>query len=177
MRAAFPQTQGYIDDKAENEMALIMETITAVRNIRGEMNIPPATKLHVTLQATEAATLKTVETHQDMVVHLARLDRLQVESQGDRSPTAATAIVADATLLVELKGVVDFSQEVQRLEKEMGKLNKELTGINKKLNNDSFLSKAPAEVVTEVKEKQQVLSEKQEKLAATLERIRAFAEK
>jgi len=131
----------------------------------------------VTVQAPEDATRKTLENHQDIVMHLARLESLAIEASGKRSPTAATAIVADATVLLELKGVVDFSQEVQRLEKEMGKLNKELTGINKKLNNDSFLGKAPPEVVEDVRGKQTVLSEKQEKLAATLERVKAFVDK
>ncbi len=182
MQADFARTRCHIEegaalDQAEARMELIMETITAVRTIRGEMNIAPAMKLNVTVQAPEESTRQTLSTYQDIVLNLARLESLAIETTGERSPTAATAIVADATILVELKGVVDFSQEVQRLEKEMGKLNKELTGINKKLNNESFLSKAPPEVVADVRGKQTVLSEKQEKIAATLERVRAFVDK
>jgi valyl-tRNA synthetase len=82
--------------------------------------------------------------------------------------------VDDAVLLVELKGVVDFAQEAQRLEKEIGKLTKDLSGFEKKLSNPGFLNKAPAEVVAEVREKQALMSEKREKLAATLEKVKSF---
>jgi valyl-tRNA synthetase len=71
--------------------------------------------------------------------------------------------------------VVDFAQEIQRLEKEIGKLVKELTGIEKKLSNPGFLSKAPEPVVAEVREKEGLLSEKKKKLTATLEKIKALA--
>jgi valyl-tRNA synthetase len=182
MRAAFPQPIAHIAaaaelDAAEKQMNLIMQTVTAIRTIRGEMNIAPAAKLHVTVQTSEKSLRGVIEAHRDLVVNLARLEDIRIQEPGEKSPTAATAIVADAVLQVELKGVIDFDQEVQRLEKELGKLNKDLSTINKKLNNDSFLSKAPEEVVAEVRDKHTNLSEKQTKLAVTLERIRAFAEK
>ena len=49
---------------------------------------------------------------------------------------------------------------------------KELIGINKKLGNESFLKKAPADIVDKVKEKHASLSKKQEKLTANLDRIK-----
>ncbi|MBI5064322.1 MAG: class I tRNA ligase family protein, partial [Desulfatitalea sp.] len=177
MRAAFPQPQSTAGENAtqdEVRMNLIMETITAIRTIRGEMNIPPAAKLYVTAQAPQEEVRQTLTTHQDLVVNLARPEHLGIEVQGQRSPTAATAILGDTVLLVAPKGVIDFAQERQRLEKEIGKLNKDLSAINNKLNNDSFLGKAPPEVVAEVREKQTLLSDKQHKLTATLERIRAL---
>jgi valyl-tRNA synthetase len=73
-----------------------------------------------------------------------------------------------------LKGVIDFAQEEQRLQKEIGKLEKELIGIGKKLNNEGFLSKAPADVVENVRARQTDLLEKQEKLQKTLARVKSF---
>ncbi|KJS30044.1 MAG: valyl-tRNA synthetase [Desulfatitalea sp. BRH_c12] len=178
MRATFPEPQNTLDApafaEAESEMTLVMEIVTAIRTIRGEMNISPAAKLSVTIQAPDAAVRAAIDAHQAIIVNLARLDGLKTDEHGERSPTAATAIVAGMSLQVELKGVIDFAQEVQRLEKELGKLNKDLNAINNKLHNDSFLAKAPPEVVAEVRGKQAVLSEKQGKLNVTVERIRAF---
>ncbi len=181
MRAAWPQAGSRVVDEAvlaqaEERMALIMEIITAIRTVRGEMNIAPSAKLRVTVQTPQARTREVITAHRDIIANLARLDDLTAEPQGKRSPTAATAVVGEAVVLIELKGIIDFAQEMQRLEKEMDKLNKDLTAVNKKLSNDSFLGKAPAAVVAEVREKQAGLSEKQEKLAATLERVRAFAQ-
>ena len=177
MQAAFPAAADAGDDtptEAETQMALVMALVTAIRNVRGEMNISPAAQLHVTVQSADGAVRAVVAQHRAIVINLARLADVTVGEPGERSATAATAIVGDCELLVELKGVIDFAQEAQRLEKELGKLNKDLSAINKKLNNDSFLEKAPPAVVAEVKEKQAVLSEKQDKLNATLARVTAF---
>ncbi len=180
MTAAYPQPRSIAGDsgrlaEAEAQMGRVMQMITAIRTIRGEMNISPAARLQVVVDATADSTRRAVEDNQALIRDLARLESIRVLESGDRrSASAATAVVEDGTILVELKGVIDFAQEAQRLEKEIGKLEKELTGINKKLNNESFLSKAPAEVVADVREKQAALDEKRNKIESTLKRVRSF---
>jgi valyl-tRNA synthetase len=179
MQAAWPRTQEYVSkperlDAAEAEMGFVMEIITGIRNIRGEMNIAPSAKLQAAVASDREEKRRIAGDHQDLIVNLARLESLTIQEDESHSSTAATAIVDDAVLLVELKGVVDFAQEAQRLEKEIGKLIKDLSGFEKKLNNPGFLSKAPAEVVADVREKQALMSEKREKLAATLEKVKSF---
>jgi valyl-tRNA synthetase len=179
MQAAYPQPRQYVADQerlsqAEKEMAFVVALITGIRNIRGEMNIAPGAKLEAVVASAQSEIRHTVTAHQDLIINLARLNILQIQNDDHRSATAATAIVGDATLLVELKGVVDFAQEAQRLEKEIGKLTKELAGVEKKLGNQGFLSKAPAEVVAEVREKQALMSEKRDKLSVTLQKVKAF---
>ena len=78
----------------------------------------------------------------------------------------------DATIFVHLEGIIDFAQEINRLNKEINKLSNELNIVSKKLNNDDFLSKAPEDVVDKVKEKHETLMEKQEKLQMNLDKIR-----
>ncbi len=179
MKAVWPQPAAYVADirqlgQARTEMDLVMALITGIRNIRGEMNIAPSTKLDVAVASARNSVRQTVEMHHGLISNLARLNTLQVQDSDDRSATAATAIIDDATLLVELKGVVDFGQEAQRLEKEIGKLTKELAGVDKKLSNQGFLSKAPTQVVEEVREKQTALSEKRQKLEATFQKVKSF---
>ncbi len=179
MKASYPKPEGYVAnpdllDRAKKEMSLAMKFITGIRNIRGEMNIAPSAKLDAAVVSDQSEVRQTVEAHCGLIVHLARLNSLQVVEDENHSATAATAIVTGATILVELKGVVDFAQEAQRLEKEIGKLSKELSGIDKKLSNQGFLSKAPQQVVTEVREKQSLLSEKREKLSDTLNKVNSF---
>ena len=72
-----------------------------------------------------------------------------------------------------LEGIIDFDKEIQRLEKEINKLHSELTAVDKKLANEGFLSKAPADVIDKVKEKQSALLEKHQKLQINLDRIKA----
>ena len=177
MQASYPDQRQYmggdpLDPDAEQQMGLLIQIITAVRNVRGEMNIPPSTTLSVTVQAPSAATRTVIEAHATIITNLARTNSFVVRKAGERPPTAATAIVEDVTLFISLKGVVDFTKEAQRLEKEMAKLSRELTALTGKLGNQGFLRKAPEAVVLGVREKHVAALEKERKLQATLKRIR-----
>ena len=163
------------DPAAEADMETVMAVITGVRNVRGEMNIQPSLSLPVKVQAEDAAVRGLLEEQRGVIVDLARLSSFEVEAPGERPRAAATAVTANATVFVSLEGIIDFSVEAGRLEKERGKVEKELSGVSKKLNNEDFLAKAPDDVVAKVRERHEALSEKYEKLTANLERIRELA--
>jgi valyl-tRNA synthetase len=141
--------------------------------VRGEMNIAPSLALRVLVQSGDELTRQTIAAHRDLVNNLARLSSLKVENTGPRPKSSATAVVNNATVFVDLEGIIDFDKETQRLEKEINKLSTELTAVGKKLANEGFLNKAPADVISKVKEKQSDLLEKQEKLQTNLDRIQA----
>jgi valyl-tRNA synthetase len=162
------------DKNAETQMALIMDIITGIRNVRGEMNISPSELLNAKIQAKDTETKATVLSHQDIINDLARLDSLSVLESETRPKTAAAAIVDGAVIYVALEGIIDFEKETQRLEKEINKLSKELISASKKLYNEDFLNKAPQDVVDKVKEKHDLLIEKQQKLKSNLEKIHAL---
>jgi valyl-tRNA synthetase len=163
------------DATAENAMQLIMDVITGIRNIRGEMNIAPAMKLDVTVQTDDAHISGQLQAHQNLVTNLARLEHLTVASVGKKPRAAATSVIEGATLFVSLEGIIDFNQEAARLQKEIGKVDAELATLNKKLGNEDFLRKAPAAVVEKVKNQQAAFSEKRETLEMHLSRIEALA--
>jgi len=160
------------DKEAESIMALISGIISGIRNIRGEMNISPSLSLVVSVHTQEESTRKTIDQYKDMIINLARLESLSVENTVRRPKSAATSVVDDATIFVHLEGIIDFAQEINRLNKEINKLSNELNIVSKKLNNEDFLSKAPEDVVDKVKEKHETLMEKQEKLQMNLDKIR-----
>ena len=153
-------------------MGLISGIISGIRNIRGEMNISPSLALAVSVHSQKEATRGTIEQHKDMIINLARLNSLSVENTGQRPKSAATAVVDNATIFVHLEGIIDFTQEINRLDKEINKLANELSIVSKKLSNEDFLSKAPKNVVEKVKEKQETLMEKQQKLQTNLDKIK-----
>ena len=162
----------YRDMEAESTMELISGIISGIRNIRGEMNISPSLSLAVTVHSQEESTRGTIELYKDMIINLARLKSLSVENTGQRPKSAATSVVDNATIFVNLEGIIDFGQEINRLDKEINKLANELSIVSKKLRNEDFLSKAPKDVVEKVKEKQEALMEKQQKLQVNLDKIR-----
>ncbi len=165
---------GYSDTDTEQQMAFIFSVITAIRNIRGEMNLPPSLKLSALLQTDQTPLVDIVHQHGDIISNLARLDNLTVEPVGERPRSAATAVVEGAVVYVPLQGIIDLQKEIQRLEKEIGKLDTELTGVSKKLTNEDFLSKAPADIIEKVRDKHAGLSEKHQQIHTNLERIKGF---
>jgi valyl-tRNA synthetase len=157
-------------------MQTVMDVITGIRNVRGEMNISPSTALNVAVNAESSAVATVVETNRGLIENLARLNGLTVDTTMERPKAAATVLVGGATVYVMLEGIIDFSQEQTRLQKEIDKLTKDLSGMNKKLGNEDFLKKAPTDVVAGVRDKHAATLEKQHALEATLERITAMME-
>jgi valyl-tRNA synthetase len=159
------------DAAAEKAMQTVIDVITGVRNIRGEMNVAPSLALKATLRSREAHIPDVAEANRDMIMDLAKLEALHIEASGEKPKASATAIIDGATIFASLEGIIDTGKESARLQKEIDKLEKELTGVSKKLGNEGFLKKAPEEIVAKVKEKHEQLSQKREKLKANLDKI------
>jgi len=177
MKAVFPaDSQSHpdirIENAAESEMNLVIEIISAVRNIRGEMNISPSVELKATVQTRDSKIKTIIERHREIIINLARLNAFGINEGSARPKSSATAVVGGVTLFVPLEGILDFSEEARRLAKEMNKLEKELAALSKKLENENFLTKAPRDVVEQVRAKHSGLQEKQQKLASHLKKLK-----
>jgi valyl-tRNA synthetase len=178
MKAAHPAdaAETFQYPESEAEMALVMEVITGIRNVRGEMNIAPSLSLQVQAQSEDEPTRQIITSHQDLIINLAKLDSLTVEKLGQRPKSSATAVVSRASIFVSLEGIIDFAKETNRLEKEIKKLAAELGTVAKKLGNEGFLNKAPADVIEKVRQKQSALLEKQQKIQTNLDKIKKVEE-
>ncbi len=173
MQAAWPeQIQPGHDPAAEAQMETVMAAITGIRNVRGEMNIAPSANLTVVVRPETPEVGVVMADNHALIASLARLNGMTVANDAGRPKAAATVLIDGATLFVRLEGIVDFTNEQSRLEKEIGKLTKELSGLNKKLGNEDFLTKAPVEVVEGVREKHAAMLDRQHALETTLGRIK-----
>ncbi len=170
MEAGFP-TAGEADAGIEADMSFVFGLISGIRNIRGEMNIPPSMQLRVMMQTQDEQETALIGENHSMIENLSRLESLEVSLPGVNNASSATAVVGSTTVHVFLEGVIDFDKEEQRLQKDIEKVTKELLSISKRLNNESFLEKAPEEVVRKVNEQQAELKTKNDKLRNNLERI------
>ncbi len=175
MVAPFPVPQPELmDTAAEEEMALVMGVITAVRNLRGEMNIPPSLKAPVQFYSSSAEALAILASHAKSLEILAKLDSLAFNPAGARPQAAAKAVVAAVEIYLPLAGLIDFAEEDRRLSKELDKITKELSTAQRKLANEDFMAKAPAAVVAKEKERVHNLTEKLAKLKSHKEKIKAL---
>ena len=159
----------------EADMSYLFDVISGVRNIRSTMNIAPSMFLNVEMHSADVHERDLLETNRSMVENLARLEGLEITVPADAPASSATAVINSTTVFVRLKGVIDFEKEATRLEKEITKVTKELVGVSRRLNNESFLEKAPEDIIDKVKTQQREMEEKNDKLKENLERIKRIS--
>jgi valyl-tRNA synthetase len=155
------------NEEAVRDMELVQGAIVAVRNIRAELGVAPGVHLHVLVRA-GGEEQRVLVAHETEIAALARVKALTVAPDVEPPRGCASAVVRGCELFVPLAGVVDFEAELARLDKELGKLSKELEFVTKKLGNESFVSKAPEDVVAKEKAKAAEFAEKK----AALEQLR-----
>jgi valyl-tRNA synthetase len=163
-----------IDPAAEADMQLLMETISAVRNIRGEMGLNPGQAVPVVLIAQDEQAREMLEGHKDRITVLAKATDISFAPADQPPAQAASQALARVTVFVPLEGLIDFAAEQERLTKQIAKIEKELAPTRGKLKNQGFLSKAPEEVVAKEREK---LAEGQDRilrLQHNLDKISSF---
>ncbi|MFO7570298.1 MAG: valine--tRNA ligase [Smithellaceae bacterium] len=166
MVSRFPEVrEAWNDQASEKDMEALMEIITSIRNIRGEMRIPPSHKLDVLISAADKAEKALIESGSGYIHNLSNLASLTVEVNLVEPKGVATGVVGATRIFVPLAGIVDIAGEKTRLEKELAKVSKDLEHSSRKLANSDFRAKAAPEIITKEEDK---LKESQEKFA-TLE--------
>ena len=171
LMAATDGVEDFADDEAEAEIGWVIDLITAVRSLRAEMNITPATLTPLLLVgATEQAQAR-ASRWTDIIKRLARLADL---SFVDAAPEGAVQLlVRGEVAALPLKGVVDFAAERARLDKELAKAEGDIKRVDAKLGNEKFVANAPEEIVEEEKEKRAAAVDRKTKVLEAIERLKS----
>jgi valyl-tRNA synthetase len=163
-----------IDEDAEAKMSLIIEVVNSVRNIRWEMNVSPSQMVEVVLLSHNSKSLEILAQYKMYIENLARANRITITQRGERPRAAATAVAQDVEIFLPLEGIIDFTEEEKRLQKEIAKIDEELVFLTKKLANENFLSRAPEAIIEKERLKTRELREKRDTLEEGLNRIKKF---
>ncbi|MEJ6551180.1 valine--tRNA ligase [Psychrobacter pacificensis] len=173
--AAYPQADNaQISEQVEADMAWLQELIASIRNIRGEMKLGNAVRLPVLLQNIadeEEARLSRIK---NQFKALAKVESLEIVKEDDEVPLSSSSMVGQLRVLVPMKGLIDPTAELARLDKAHEKLQKQADGISRKLSNEGFVSKAPAEVVDAEKAKLAELEGQLKTMAGQMEQLKAL---
>ncbi len=136
-----------LDERAEADIAWVQGVVTALRNVRGEMNIPPSKQLPVFFHNGNTEDKRRFEENTAFLKVLARLESITWLTPTDSAPPSATQLVGDMEILVPMAGLIDKKAELARLAKEVERLRGEVARLDGKLKNPAFVDKAPADVV------------------------------
>ncbi len=175
IRATWPVLEEkLIDREAREEMNLVMGVIRSIRNLRSEVGLSPGKKSPIVLRTPEKD-LSLFTAEKIFIEKLAWAEPVTIlKNTEEKPPRSLTALVDEVEIYLPLEGVVDLGQEISRLEKELREVKKERQKTEAKLSNQSFLQRAPAEVVQKEKTKNEEYSLKQSKLQSRLDELKSL---
>jgi valyl-tRNA synthetase len=160
----------FTDTSAEAEIGWVVDLVTAVRSLRAEMNIAPATLTPLVLVGASGETKERAPRWSDVIRRMARLSDI---SFAERAPEgAAQLLVRGEVAALPLKGVIDLAAEKARLDKELAKAEADIKRVDAKLGNEKFVANAPDEIVEEEKEKREAAEARKAKILEALERLK-----
>jgi valyl-tRNA synthetase len=163
----------FSDPAAEAEIGWVVDLVTAIRSVRAEMNITPATLTPLVLAGASAETKNRAQRWSDVVKRMARLADI---SFADAAPEGAVQLlVRGEVAALPLKGVIDLAAEKARLDKELTKAEADIKRVDAKLGNEKFVANAPEDIVEEEKEKREAAVARKAKILEALERLKNAA--
>lgn len=171
MLRPYPQAQmEKVDAAAIAWMGQLKALTDACRNLRGEMQISPAQRVPLVLEASDEAEKEVLLGMTAYLQGLAKLTEVSVVSALPSSP-APVSVVGKARLMLVVE--IDVAAERERLLKEVGRIEAEIAKAQGKLSNESFVARAPAAVVAQEKERVANFSATLEKLQQQLAKLAA----
>ncbi len=168
--AAYPVSQpDRIDTAADAHVVKLKTLVDACRNLRGEMNVSPATRMPLYVLG-DTAFMQSVAPVLQSLAKLSEVKVFDTEAEWVAAAQAApVAVVAEARLCLFIE--VDAAAEKVRLTKEAARLEGEITKANAKLGNEAFVAKAPPAVLDETKKRVADFGATLDKIRQQLQRL------
>jgi valyl-tRNA synthetase len=138
------------NEKAAFEVDLVKEVITAIRNIRGENRIKPGEKIAVRLAPSDAEVQKILGSNKLAIENIGRINKLEIGEEGSLLKCAVAPVIvrnSNVKVIIPLEGLVDFDEEIKRIQKTIEKLQKDQISLSGRLNNENFIKNAAEDVV------------------------------
>jgi len=160
-----------IDEKIEEKFEILKEFVINVRNVRGDFNIKP----NIILTCYVNGEQELIDLINEEAKWITNLCGIEPPKQGTLTGECAFFALKGIDVYIQLKGVVDFDIERERLSKELNKVEIELKRVSEQLKNKLFLEKAPEDVLNNMREKEKYFKEKVLKLKRLLKNIESNA--
>ena len=170
MRTNWPEFKSeLVFDKEEKEMEIIMAAIKAIRNTRASMNVPPSKKAELFVK-TELTDI--FQNGTTFFIKLASAsDVVMIKNESELPENTVNIVSEGAVMYIPLGELIDVEKERERLLKEKGRLEAEVKRVEGKLSNQGFVSKAPAKLIEEEKEKGEKYRQMLEKVIESLNNL------
>ncbi|MBM3518711.1 MAG: valine--tRNA ligase, partial [Alphaproteobacteria bacterium] len=172
IRAAWPDAgAGFVDTAADDEMRWVIDLVARIRSVRNEANVPAGAQIPIAhLRGASAATAARLARQAERIRTLARVSDIAV-NDGAPPPGTVQFVHGEATVALPIGAIVDLAAERARLENEIDRVARDVERFEQKLANEGFLSRAPADVIEEQRERLADAMAARDKLAAALRTV------
>jgi len=143
-----------IDKKIEKQTQFLFELITQIRNLRSYLEIKPEQKVEVSVYPHAKIKKQFIQENGDLIINLAKLEKLDILSSQKRPQATISAIVEDVDIYLHFTGLLDIAKEQEKINEKMKNLELIVKSKEAHFKNPEFARKAPQEVVQ--KEKQDI---------------------
>ena len=144
--------KSYIDVNAEQDIELIMETISAIRNTKINLGISPKKKIDLFCRG-DINKIEAFNRNKRHLEYMINVDSIHTGLSLEKPEQSATSVIKNIEIFLPLKGLIDIDKELSRLEQKLSDLKSRMNNIKRKLDNENFVNKAPENVVKNEKDK------------------------
>lgn len=178
MLTGYPKPEEkYINPEAEKKINYVREIIRNIRNIKSELKIEQKQQIEIEILCADKEKIDTLAELEYVILSIARVKNIKYLKSADEKPKKAlSARVDDVEIFVNLPKSVNLDQELAKLNKELDEISKNLDNTHKKLHNESFISKAPEEVVEKERERYKQFEELKAKITERIAMITKMME-
>ncbi|MFC2072672.1 valine--tRNA ligase [Chloroflexota bacterium] len=166
MVAAYPEATAKLDPEAERVMGSIIEIIRSVRNTRAEHNVESSRWIEAQIKIHASELLSAISQYSEAVETLARarpVTFLDTREESAATKNALVSVLKEAEVIIPMESMVDLEAEKKRLEKEIEQSQAEVARLETRLKDNNFLTKAPASVIDNERQKCYALIDKLER--------------
>ncbi|HEV2182246.1 MAG TPA: hypothetical protein VGR39_01080, partial [Candidatus Acidoferrales bacterium] len=134
--------------EAERSVALVQEIVVAARNMRAEIKLDTKKKVAADFASQDSEVRNRAAENLDVILRLGNLSALKIEPGKLKSGEGAVRSTSQFDLRIQFEGEpVDAKAETAKLKKEKERLEKDIASKKQRLADDTFRSRAPAEIV------------------------------
>jgi valyl-tRNA synthetase len=151
--------EGLVDEDVERKIDIIQSVVKPIREIRNKYNVAPSQKLAASANCDDS-TAGIISQNAELICQMASLESLMAGADVEKPENAAAAIASQIGVYVH--DVIDAEAERIRLEKQVQHIENGIRPLEAKLSNESFVTKAKPEVVSQAREKLKELNEQLE---------------
>ena len=143
---------GLRDETARETVGLWCEVIKALRNLKAERNVPKEARIEPILVA-RGAVAQSLAQGEAFLKSLLPANSVTIVSEVERPADCAVAVLPEVEVILPLEGLIDHEAERAKQRKALADFERQIGSLKAKLGNESYVARAPAEVVAQTRAK------------------------